>query len=79
MATFGGPGSRAGGTRRVGMSEEEIHGIIFAKVVKAITEAIPELLELFKITLIEDFYRCYAIIMQIAAAAATTTVTIAGS
>ena len=55
MATFEGSRSRVGETRRADLSEEEIRGIIAARVPEAIREATPLLFRLVNTMLIEGF------------------------
>ena len=69
---------RTGGTRRDGLGEEEIIGILVAKVVEAFMEAIPELFGSVKTVLIDKFDWRYAAITQIGAST-TTSVTITRS
>lgn len=78
IVAFRGSGLGAGSTDRAGSSDEEIHWIIVSEVVMVIRETILEFFGSLKTALIEEFDRCYVVVVQDAAAATTTTIAIAG-
>ena len=62
MSAIKGSGSGVGDTGGVGLSEEEIHWIIFTGVVEAFKDVILELFRLVKIALTEEFDRHYDVV-----------------
>lgn len=61
MVAIRGLGSGVGGTKRMGLSDEDIRGIIVAEVAVTIRETILELIGSVKTTLIEEFDQSYVI------------------